>query len=216
MLSVETISVLIIGYLIGSVPWAVIVAKRSGVDIFSVGSGNPGATNVLRTLGKPSGYLVFFLDFLKGVLAVCWFQIPLFSFSGDYSLALWGLPAGVLGHTYPLFTKFRGGKGVATAMGGLLALMPACLLIGLFVWGLTFYLTRYVAVASIAFGLSLPVCAIIGISADESAGGGKTFLAFIVMGWIAWRHRANLVRLSQGTENRFERKDKTKRQPFGR
>ena len=99
MLSVETISVLIIGYLIGSVPWAVIVAKRSGVDIFSVGSGNPGATNVLRTLGKPSGYLVFFLDFLKGVLAVCWFQIPLFSFSGDSSLALWGLPAAVLGHT---------------------------------------------------------------------------------------------------------------------
>lgn len=216
MLSVETISVLIIGYLIGSVPWAVIVAKRSGVDIFSVGSGNPGATNVLRTLGKLSGYLVFFLDFLKGVLAVCWFQIPLFSFSGDSSLALWGLPAAVLGHTYPLFTKFRGGKGVATAMGGLLALMPACLLIGLFVWGLTFYLTRYVAVASIAFGLSLPVCAIIGISTDESAGGGKTFLAFIVMGWIVWRHRANLVRLRQGTENRFERKDKTKRQPFGR
>ena len=91
-----------------------------------------------------------------------------------------------------------------------------CLLIGLFVWGLTFYLTRYVAVASIAFGLSLPVCAIIGISADEPGGGGKTFLAFIVMGWIVWRHRANLLRLRQGTENRFERKDKTKRQPFGR
>jgi glycerol-3-phosphate acyltransferase PlsY len=96
-------------------------------------------------------------------------------------------------------------------MGGLLALMPACLLIGLFVWGLTFYLTRYVAVASIAFGLSLPVCAIIGISSDEPGGGGKTFLAFIVMGWIVWRHRANLLRLRQGTENRFERKVKTKR-----
>ena len=216
MLSVETIAVLIIGYLIGSIPWAVIVAKRSGVDIFSVGSGNPGATNVLRTLGKPSGYLVFFLDFLKGLLAVWWFQLPLFSFSGDAFLALWGLPAAVLGHTYPLFARFRGGKGVATTMGGLLGLMPACLLIGLFIWGVTFYLTRYVAVASIAFGLSLPVCSMIGFSSDEAGSWGIILLSFIVMGWIVWRHRANLVRLRQGTENRFERKDKTTRQPFGR
>ena len=90
MLSIETIAVLIIGYLIGSIPWAVIVAKRSGVDIFTVGSGNPGATNVLRTMGKPMGYLVFSLDFLKGVLAVFWFKLPLFSFlvmpHSDYGL----------------------------------------------------------------------------------------------------------------------------------
>ena len=205
MFSIETIAVLIIGYLIGSIPWAVIVAKRAGVDIFSIGSGNPGATNVLRTLGKPMGYTVFVLDFLKGVFAVCWFQFPLFSFSGDLTLGLWGLPAAVLGHTYPIFTGFRGGKGVATAMGGLLAVMPACLLVGLFVWLLTFYLTKYVAVASIAFGLSLPVCSLV-FSASEQGAAGQTILAFLVMGWIVLRHRSNLAGLHAGTESRFEKK----------
>lgn len=209
MLSVETISILLIGYVIGSIPWAVIVSKRVGVNIFSVGSGNPGATNVLRTLGKPMGYTVFALDFLKGAIAVSWFQLPLFSFSGDASLALWGLPAAVLGHTYPIFTGFRGGKGVATAMGGLLALMPACLIVGLFVWVLTFYLTKYVALASIAFGLSLPLCSLVFTSGEENAIG-ETVLAFIVMAWIIWRHRSNLARLRSGTENRFEKKSQNK------
>jgi glycerol-3-phosphate acyltransferase PlsY len=209
MLSVETISILLIGYVIGSIPWAVIVSKRVGVNIFSVGSGNPGATNVLRTLGKPMGYTVFALDFLKGAIAVSWFQLPLFSFSGDASLALWGLPAAVLGHTYPIFTGFRGGKGVATAMGGLLALMPACLIVGLFVWVLTFYLTKYVALASIAFGLSLPLCSLVFTSGEENAIG-ETILAFIVMAWIIWRHRSNLARLRSGTENRFEKKSQNK------
>ena len=116
-----------------------------------------------------------------------------------------GLPAAVIGHTYPIFTGFRGGKGVATAMGGLLALMPACLLVGLFVWLLTFYLTKYVAVASIAFGLSLPVCSLV-FFASEEGGVGQTILAFVVMGWIVWRHRSNLARLRAGTENRFEKK----------
>jgi glycerol-3-phosphate acyltransferase PlsY len=205
MFPIETIAVLIIGYLIGSIPWAVIVAKRAGVDIFSVGSGNPGATNVLRTLGKPMGYTVFVLDFLKGVFAVYWFQFPLFYYSEDPTLGLWGLPAAVLGHTYPIFTGFRGGKGVATAMGGLLAVMPDCLLVGLLVWLLTFYLTKYVAVASIAFGLSLPVCSLV-FSASEQGAAGQTILAFVVMGWIVWRHRSNLARLLAGTESRFEKK----------
>ena len=134
----ESIAVGLIGYLLGSIPFGVIVAKRAGVDIYSVGSGNPGATNVLREIGKPAGYLVFFLDFLKGILATTWFLVPIFSFSGDATLGLWGLPAAVLGHTYPLFAQFRGGKGVATAMGGLLGVMPGCLFIGLVSWGLSF------------------------------------------------------------------------------
>ena len=109
-----------------------------------------------------------------------------------------------LGHTYPIFTGFRGGKGVATAMGGLLGFMPACLLVGLFVWLLTFYLTKYVAVASIAFRISLPVCSL-SFFCDEQ-GFGQTILAFVVMGWIIWRHRSNLARLRAGTESRFEKK----------
>ena len=199
-----------VGYLLGSIPFGVLVAKRVGVDIYSVGSGNPGATNVLRSIGKPAGYTVFLLDFLKGVLATVWFRFGLVAFSGDPNLALWGLPAAVLGHTYPLFAKFKGGKGVATAMGGLLGVMPGCLLIGLVSWGVIFVTTRYVAVASIGFGLSLPLCSIIGYwNADDKSGHfSKVILSLIIMVWIIWRHRSNLQRLKDGTENRFERKTK--------
>ena len=199
-----------VGYLLGSIPFGVLVAKRMGVDIYSVGSGNPGATNVLRSIGKPAGYIVFLLDFLKGVLATVWFKFGLVAFSGDPNLALWGLPAAVLGHTYPLFAKFKGGKGVATAMGGLLGVMPGCLLIGLVSWGVIFVTTRYVAVASIGFGLSLPLCSIIGYwNADDKSGHfSKVILSLIIMVWIIWRHRSNLQRLKDGTENRFERKTK--------
>ena len=199
-----------VGYLLGSIPFGVLVAKRMGVDIYSVGSGNPGATNVLRSIGKPAGYTVFLLDFFKGVLATVWFKFGLVAFSGDPNLALWGLPAAVLGHTYPLFAKFKGGKGVATAMGGLLGVMPGCLLIGLVSWGVIFVTTRYVAVASIGFGLSLPLCSIIGYwNADDKSGHfSKLILSLIIMVWIIWRHRSNLQRLKDGTENRFERKTK--------
>ena len=199
-----------VGYLLGSIPFGVLVAKKMGVDIYSVGSGNPGATNVLRSIGKPAGYTVFLLDFLKGVLATVWFKFGLVAFSGDPNLALWGLPAAVLGHTYPLFAKFKGGKGVATAMGGLLGVMPGCLLIGLVSWGVIFVTTRYVAVASIGFGLSLPLCSIIGYWNAEDKGGhfSKVILSLIIMVWIIWRHRSNLQRLKDGTENRFERKSK--------
>lgn len=210
MFSLETVSVVMVGYLLGSIPFGVLVAKRMGVDIYSVGSGNPGATNVLRSIGKPAGYTVFLLDFLKGVLATVWFKFGLVAFSGDPNLALWGLPAAVLGHTYPLFAKFKGGKGVATAMGGLLGVMPGCLLIGLVSWGVIFVTTRYVAVASIGFGLSLPLCSIIGYwNADDKSGHfSKVILSLIIMVWIIWRHRSNLQRLKDGTENRFERKTK--------
>ncbi len=210
MFSLETVSVVIIGYLFGSIPFGVIVAKKMGVNIFKVGSGNPGATNVLRSIGKPAGYTVFILDFLKGVLATVWFKFGLVAFSGDPNLALWGLPAAVLGHTYPLFSNFKGGKGVATAMGGLLGVMPGCLLIGLVSWLIIFITTKYVAVASIGFGLSLPVCAIVSLwsSDDNTSQFANVVLAFLIMVWIIWRHRANLQRLKDGTENRFERKTK--------
>ena len=207
-MSVEAIAVTIIGYLLGSIPFGVLVAKKYGVDIYQAGSGNPGATNVLRQIGKTAGYSVFILDFLKGLVATLWFLLPIFSFSGDITLGLWGLPAAVLGHTLPLFAKFRGGKGVATAMGGLLGVMPVCLLIGLVCWVVIFFSTRYVAVASIGFGASLPVYSLVDYwtGDPDSRQIGTVFLAFLVMGWIVWRHQENLVRLKAGTENRFEKK----------
>lgn len=210
MLSVETIGVALVGYILGSIPFGVLVAKKYGVDIFSVGSGNPGATNVLRSISKPAGYLVFFLDFLKGLIATTWFLIPWIAFSGDLSLGFWGLPAAVIGHTYPLFTGFKGGKGVATTMGGLLGIMPGCLFLGLVTWAIIFFSTRYVALASIGFGVSLPVCAVVSAWSDQDSVSifGKVFLAFIIMSWIVWRHRSNIMRLRTGTENRFQKKNK--------
>ena len=204
MIPIECTAVLI-GYFLGSIPFGVLVSKRAGVDIYSIGSGNPGATNVLREIGKPAGYLVFTLDFLKGLISTTWFLFPFFSFSGNPSLGLLGLPAAVLGHTYPLFANFRGGKGVATVMGGLLGVMPECLLIGLVCWVVIFYSTKYVAIASIGFGLSLPVCALFGYWSDfgDTTKGTKLLLAILVMSWIVWRHRSNLARLRDGTENRF-------------
>ena len=210
-MSVEAIAVMIIGYLLGSIPFGVLVAKKYGVDIYEVGSGNPGATNVLRQIGKTAGYSVFILDFLKGLVATVWFLLPIFSFSGDITLGLWGLPAAVLGHTLPLFAKFRGGKGVATAMGGLLGVMPVCLLIGLVCWVVIFFSTRYVAVASIGFGASLPVYSLVDYwtGDPDSRQVGTVFFFFFLMGWIVWRHRAYFVRLKAGTHNRFEKKLKS-------
>jgi len=211
MLSVETIAVLLVGYLLGSIPFAVIVAKRAGVDIFSVGSGNPGATNVLREVGKQAGYCVFVLDFLKGLVATTWFLLPIFVFSEDPTIGLWGLPAAILGHTFPVFSRFRGGKGVASTMGGLLGVMPASLIIGLVTWMILFYFTRYVAVASIGFGVSLPVSAlVVTMVGGEGSHWGKVVLALLVMGWITWRHRSNIVRLREGTENQFDRSNASK------
>jgi glycerol-3-phosphate acyltransferase PlsY len=93
-------------------------------------------------------------------------------------------------------------------MGGLLGVMPACLILGLITWVIIFFSTRYVALASIGFGISLPVCAfVIAWSAEDSGVGGKVVLAFVVMSWIVWRHRSNIIRLRTGTENRFQKKN---------
>src|SRR5690606_11880011 len=109
------------GYLLGSLPFGYLVAKAHGVDIFKAGSGNPGATNVKRVLGAKAGHTVLALDALKGAVATAW---PLFlETPHEWVLALIGIVAAVIGHSFSIFTRFRGGKGVATAAGGLVVLM---------------------------------------------------------------------------------------------
>lgn len=194
----EGISVVLVGYLIGSVSFSVLIALRLGVNIFSVGSGNPGATNVKRALGAKWGNLVFSLDALKGLVAAGW---PLLFFSGgEIKLAILGLLAALAGHSYSIFLKFRGGKGVATTMGGLLAIMPVALLIGLLVWLALYYASRVVALASILFALSLPISAAWLYTFSDS----RFILGCALCLLIIFRHKSNISRLLQGKENSFK------------
>ncbi|MGJ8639300.1 MAG: glycerol-3-phosphate 1-O-acyltransferase PlsY [Opitutaceae bacterium] len=190
----------LVGYFLGAISFAVLVARSQGVDIFKEGSGNPGATNVKRVLGSKFGNSVFVLDALKGLVAALW---PRFVFEGELGLklAIVGLIAAIIGHSFSVFLKFRGGKGVATTMGGLLAIMPLVLLIGLVVWAICFYSTKIVAVASIFFGVSLPIAAF-----GLFEVGDPRFTLGLVLGiLIVVRHRSNIARMLSGQENSFKK-----------
>jgi glycerol-3-phosphate acyltransferase PlsY len=185
----------IIGYLLGAINFAVIIARSKGVDILKEGSGNPGATNVKRILGKKWGNAVFALDALKGFTAT---GLPLMIYHDD-RLAVIGLIAAILGHSFSVFLKFRGGKGVATTIGGLLALMCPALLIGLVVWLIIFYTKKVVALASIFFAFSLPVSAYFIYGTEDP----RFYLGVVLALFIVVRHRSNIIRMFSGKENKF-------------
>jgi glycerol-3-phosphate acyltransferase PlsY len=195
MMWMSTISVVLVGYLLGAISFAVLISKRQGVDIFDVGSGNPGATNVKRVLGAKWGNLVFALDAAKGVAAATW---PLIMWA-ELHYAVLGLIAALAGHSYSIFIAFRGGKGVATTMGGLLVIMPPVLLVGLVLWLLAFYSTRIVALASLLFALSLPITAGLYYGMEHLCFGLSMVLALLIL----LRHRSNILRLIKGEENSF-------------
>ena len=199
MTAIQIVLVSLIGYLLGSISFAVLVAKSQGVDIFKEGSGNPGATNVKRTLGSKWGNVVFALDAIKGLVAAGW---PMLVF-GPHGLALGiiGLVAAIVGHSFSVFLKFRGGKGVATTMGGLLAIMPLVLLIGLLVWLICFYSTRLVALASILFAISLPLSAYF----LNGLGHPRFTLGMLLCVLIVVRHRSNISRIVSGKELSFKK-----------
>lgn len=196
MSAVSILLVTLIGYFTGAISFSVIIARSQGVDIFKEGSGNPGATNVKRVLGKKWGNLTFALDALKGFAAAGW---PLIAYGGDNRLAVIGLIAAILGHSFSVFLKFRGGKGVATTIGGLLALMWGVLLIGLVVWLIVFYTTKMVALASILFALSLPISAFFIYDTQDP----RFYLGIILAVLIVVRHRSNIARMFSGKENKF-------------
>jgi glycerol-3-phosphate acyltransferase PlsY len=185
----------IIGYLLGAISFAVIIARSQGVDIFKEGSGNPGATNVKRILGKKSGHAVFALDALKGFTATV---LPLMVYSDD-RLAIIGLIAAILGHSFSVFLKFRGGKGVATTIGGLLVLMCPVLLLGLAVWLIIFYTKKVVALASIFFAGSLPISAYFIYGKEDP----RFYLGLVLALLIVVRHRSNITRMFSGKESKF-------------
>jgi glycerol-3-phosphate acyltransferase PlsY len=200
------ILVVVIAYLLGSIPTGFLVAKAKGVDIRTVGSGNIGATNVFRILGTPAGIFVMLADAAKGWLAV-FFVAPLvgrwfFPDASPLSMEWFHLCAGIaaiLGHNYTCWLHFKGGKGIATSAGVLLALVPVPLLIILSVWIIVFALTRYVSLASICASFTLPFA---------SCLVHKSLKLIIVTACLAalaiYKHRANIQRLLKGTEHRIE------------
>jgi glycerol-3-phosphate acyltransferase PlsY len=194
-------------YLAGSLPWGLIVARLKGVDIRKVGSGNIGATNVFRSVSKPLGLLTFFLDAVKGFVPA--FVFPMIGKNAGavfQSLELFGLACGVaaiLGHTFPVFLKFKGGKGVATSAGVLLGVAPAAVGIGLIVWILTFAVSRFVSLASIAAAAAVPVA---GWFLYAKTGVTLPATLTVLGALVVYLHRNNIRRLLDGTEHRFGKK----------
>ena len=203
-----TLAVLLVGsYLLGSIPFGYLAGRLGGIDIRKAGSGNVGATNVVRVLGKRYGYPVFALDVLKGFGAV---KISMLMAAGHppewNSPEIYGILAAmssVLGHLYPPWLKFEGGKGVATSAGALLALTPVATLIGVAIWIIVFWLTGYVSLASVIAAVVLPIVILV-LSWHQNKP--LVYSSACVAAVVVWRHRSNLSRLIRGTESRFTRK----------
>jgi glycerol-3-phosphate acyltransferase PlsY len=193
------------GYLLGSLPFGYLVARSRGVNIFEVGSRSPGATNVGRILGKWPRNIVFTLDALKGAVAAGWPLLVVWSavraFNVPGALGFVGLAFAIVGHSFSCFTSFRGGKGVSTAAGGMLVLMPQVALLSSAVWLCVFFATRYVSLASILAALSLPV-----VSVLFNRGALSLWVTLFIALFVLVMHRANVGRLVSGTEKRFEKK----------
>lgn len=189
----------LLGYLIGSLPFAVIVSRAMGLaDPRSFGSGNPGATNVLRSGSKTAALLTLLGDAGKGSLAI----VLATHFFGEQTAALTGLAA-FLGHLFPLFLSFKGGKGVSTAAGVLLAIKPALGLATLLVWLMVALATRYSSLAAICAALFAPCAALWFFGPTQTVAATAIMSALLI-----WRHRANLQRLRAGTESKIGGKKK--------
>lgn len=195
----------LVGYILGSLPFGYLVAKAHGVDIFKAGSCNPGATNVKRVLGSKAGNTVFALDAVKGAAAAGWVYFIAGPDTPDWKLlSLVGVITAILGHSFSIFTRFKGGKGVATAAGGLLVLMPVSCLIGGLVWVVTFYASRYVSLGSILAAIAVPIASWLLRNPLP-----LNIVATLIGAFVVYRHRENIRRLANGTENRFVRKSNT-------
>ena len=214
----------IAGYLLGSLPFGYLVARAKGVDIFTVGSKSSGATNVRRVLGSGPGYLVFALDALKGAFAAGWplavargwsssgnsfvavstmaiGDFTIFDYQAVTAMGVAGLFGALVGHSFSCFTRFKGGKGVATGAGGFAVLFPWGALIALTAFALVLALTRYVSLGSMIAAVTLPVSACLLGRSNLIIGVSAAVALFVVL-----RHRANITRLLAGTENKLGRK----------
>jgi len=205
-------------YLIGAIPFGLLIARAHGVDIRKVGSGNIGATNVGRTLGRKWGILAFLLDVLKGLIPTLWVGRVIFERIDTWS---WSVTAGnvawlacgiccILGHNFPIYLRFKGGKGVATSLGVVLGVYPYLTYAGLLafaVWIVVTLTSRYVSLGSICAAIALPIL-LVGLSAARGSDVLKANLplvgfALLAAGLVLYRHRGNFARLRAGTESRI-------------
>lgn len=206
-----TFCLVALAWFCGSLPFGYWAGRLKGIDIRKHGSGNIGATNVIRVLGKKIGLPVFALDVLKGfvpVFVASWWMQHREGVDVNTATLVAALcaAAAVLGHMFTFWLGFKGGKGVATTAGAMLGLAWQVLLIALVVWIIIFYTTRYVALASILAGFTLPVAAAILMPWNYVLLTFGVIIAVLVL----VRHRSNISRMLAGTENRFERKKKAK------
>src|SRR5687768_3304066 len=205
-----------IAYLVGAIPFGLFVGLSRGIDVRTAGSGNIGATNVGRLLGKPFFFLVFFLDLLKSLIPMAiasWIVGGIPEARRDWPLYLAWLLVGfaaVIGHMFSVFLRFKGGKGVATSAGVVLGLYPYFTLAGLAVIGvfvIVFFATRYISLGSIVAACAFPLAyfAIGKLRHWPVTGDQLPLLVFAIVmgGLIVWKHRSNIARLRAGTENRF-------------
>jgi glycerol-3-phosphate acyltransferase PlsY len=193
-------------YLLGSIPASFLVARLGfGVDIRKVGSGNVGATNVFRSVGPAAGIVAAFFDIAKGTVAV-WFGAALLPAGGPFGAMGFALACGaaaVFGHTFTVFLRFSGGKGVATAAGVFLALAPGPLCGSFVVFALTVAATRYVSLGSILAAVTLPLWIILTVNFTVKDRATLLSIASVLAVLIVWRHRSNISRLIAGTESRI-------------
>ncbi len=205
-----------LAYLIGSIPFGLLVGLAKGIDPRAAGSGNIGATNLGRLLGGKFFAIVFTLDLLKGILPVLAAGAVLrFSATHWQENLLWLSvgAAAIAGHMFSIFLKFKGGKGVATSAGVLLGVFPYFTLPGMLavaVWGIVFQATRYVSLASIIGAVAFPLAYLaVGLALGWPVTGNQwPLLAFatLIPAMIVYKHRGNIARLRAGTENRFAKR----------
>ena len=189
------VATVVLAYLMGAIPTGLLVARWRGVDIRAAGSGNIGATNVLRAVGPFAALLVVLVDPLKGVLAVV---VPTLLGVGAWWVAAAALAA-VVGNCFNVFLRFRGGKGVATSLGVFVVIDPWVTLVAVVIFALAVALGRMVSLASLVAVLATPVMLLVLGDAAPS----KVALAFAIAALLAWRHKDNVARLAAGTERRL-------------
>lgn len=203
------IVLVILAYLLGSIPSAVWIGKKYyGIDIREHGSKNAGTTNMLRVLGKRAALPVFIIDYLKGYIAVLLMALAPVNEAWDINLRLIGTVAVVLGHIFPIFAGFKGGKGVATILGAGTGIYTPILLMCFGVWCFVFAVWHYVSLASMVAGCCYPFFVTIFMTMSYDPAAPFQSIPFIVFAWLVavmlvWTHRKNIERLRDGNESKI-------------